>query len=315
VKGSREETLQQVVADQGTARPQHPQRLLQCLLPREYMVKHYEREDEVEGIVVKRKRTGISNANMQSVTHVDHMFVGLREHLRVQIGDGHVQARVANKQLCGHGATAGAYLQAAARGTNALQGPGQHEVARERPPRPTSADRPFEHRHFRHVPLLRLRRPKKRFGMIDRSVNGSVTGLETRDSRTVRWGTSRIPRASKTTMPRFHLTVAALAAGLVLLLAALARASCAAPLSVRKAIKEAPSVVGATVVDVTTGKRWATVEVEEVWKGPELPSQVEIRAGPKDPPGPVSAASSVDRTFDREERYLFVPYKGSGSVF
>jgi hypothetical protein len=116
-------------------------------------------------------------------------------------------------------------------------------------------------------------------------------------------------------MPRFHLTVAALAAGLVLLLAAPARASCAAPLSVRKAIKQAPSVFVATVVDVTNGKRWATVDVEEVWKGPELASEVDIRAGPKDPPGPVSAASSVDRTFDRGARYLFIPYKGYGSVF
>lgn len=114
--------------------------------------------------------------------------------------------------------------------------------------------------------------------------------------------------------PRF-ITVAVLAGAVVLLSPALARASCAPPAPLRGAIKDAPSVFVGEVVDVSNRTRWATVEVERVWKGPDLPSEVEVRAGPADPPGLISSASSVDRTFTAGFAYLFVPYKAEGSVF
>jgi hypothetical protein len=117
-------------------------------------------------------------------------------------------------------------------------------------------------------------------------------------------------------MPRRRLvTVAVLAGALLLLSPGLAHASCAPPVPMRKAIEEAPSAFVGEVVEVTNGRRWATVEVEQVWKGPALPSAVEIRAGPADPPGPLSSATSVDRTFAAGITYLFVPYRAKGSIF
>ena len=82
-----------------------------------------------------------------------------------------------------------------------------------------------------------------------------------------------------------------------------------------RAVKEADIVFVGTVIDTTNGGRWATVEVEEIWKGEDIDSVVEIKAGPADPPGPTMAASSVDRSFDEGARYLFFPFRKQNGTF
>jgi hypothetical protein len=63
----------------------------------------------------------------------------------------------------------------------------------------------------------------------------------------------------------------------------------------------ADSVFVGTVTNVSNSDRWATVAVEEVWMGPDLPPVVEVRGGP----GP-GTASSIDRTYSARVSYLFV---------
>lgn len=94
-----------------------------------------------------------------------------------------------------------------------------------------------------------------------------------------------------------------------------AAASCAPPLPYEQAFEEARNVFVGRVVSVSNARRWARVEVEDVWKGPELPAVVEVRAGPKDPPGPGRVATSADRHYRTGRRYLFFPYRGNGAVF
>lgn len=109
------------------------------------------------------------------------------------------------------------------------------------------------------------------------------------------------------------LKVAAAAAGVTVILGwpTSAVASCLAPLSFPRAIEEAPAVFVGEVVDVSGGGRWATVEVRQVWKGGELPAEVEVRGGPRDE----NVLTSVDRDFKISRDYLFVPYERRGSTF
>lgn len=88
-----------------------------------------------------------------------------------------------------------------------------------------------------------------------------------------------------------------------------ASASCAEIPPLERAVEEAPILFVGTVTDTTNADRWATVTVEEVWKGKGIGRAVEVRAGPKDPPGPLMSASSVDRTYQEGVRYLFFPYR------
>lgn len=94
-----------------------------------------------------------------------------------------------------------------------------------------------------------------------------------------------------------------------------ARASCGLAPPVPQAIAEAPAAFVGTVSELSNGRRWATVTVDEVWKGEDIPDEVEVRAGPKDPPGGGGVATSADRYFEPTQQYLFVPYKRAGSVF
>ena len=96
----------------------------------------------------------------------------------------------------------------------------------------------------------------------------------------------------------------------VLALPAPVTASCVAPPPNGRAVKEADIVFIGTVTATTNNDRWATVEVEEIWKGDDIDPIVEIKAGPADPPGPAGVASSADRTFEEGVRYLFFPYRG-----
>ncbi len=108
--------------------------------------------------------------------------------------------------------------------------------------------------------------------------------------------------------------VALLSVGVVFSVATPASASCVIPPPMAKAIREAPAVFVGTVVETSNMRRWVTVAVSEVWKGNVGP-EVEVRAGPKDPPGPTGVSTSVDRHYRDGETYLFLPYRGDGNKF
>lgn len=103
------------------------------------------------------------------------------------------------------------------------------------------------------------------------------------------------------------------AVALAVLLASLAvptaaHASCVGLPSFQRSVDDAEVIFVGTVTALTNEDRWATVAVEDVWKGENIPAVLEVRAGPADPPGPMHAASSVDRTFRDGARYIFFPY-------
>lgn len=115
-------------------------------------------------------------------------------------------------------------------------------------------------------------------------------------------------------MRRIALTVL-VAASAATLGGEVARASCGSPLPYEEAFAATPIVFVGTVTAVSNGRRWARVAVDEVWKGPELPAVVEVRAGPKDPPGGGGVGTSVDRYYRVRRRYVFFPYRGASPVF
>jgi hypothetical protein len=99
---------------------------------------------------------------------------------------------------------------------------------------------------------------------------------------------------------------------LVLLLlpsAAPVLASCAMPVPIEQAMREADSVFVGTVTQVSNSGRWAIVAVEEVWAGPDLTRIVEVRGGAEG-----NAASSVDRTYANGGAYLFVVSVSNGTL-
>lgn len=89
----------------------------------------------------------------------------------------------------------------------------------------------------------------------------------------------------------------------VFLLPGAAHASCAVQLPLSESLAVSSVVFTGTVVSVAGGDRVATVLVDEVWKGGALPEQVEVRGGPGDP----QSITSVDRSFVKGDKYLFVP--------
>jgi hypothetical protein len=89
----------------------------------------------------------------------------------------------------------------------------------------------------------------------------------------------------------------------VLLLPVAAHASCAVQLPLSESLAASSVVFTGTVVSVAGGDRIATVLVDVVWKGGDLPEQVEVRGGPGDP----QSITSVDRSFVKGDKYLFVP--------
>ena len=93
-----------------------------------------------------------------------------------------------------------------------------------------------------------------------------------------------------------------------------AAASCAGLPTARQALKKAAVAFVGTVAQLTNEDRWAVVTVEEVWKGSDIPSYVQIQGGEKS--GLFgSVRSSVDREFVRGRRYLFFPHGRDGAVF
>lgn len=85
-------------------------------------------------------------------------------------------------------------------------------------------------------------------------------------------------------------------------------ADCMMPPPVAEALKNAEIVFVGTVTETSNRNSWATVAVEEVWKGPDVPAVVLIKGGPGG-----NAATSVDRTFEAGVKYLFFPYIGNAS--
>ena len=108
---------------------------------------------------------------------------------------------------------------------------------------------------------------------------------------------------------------ASLVIATLLLPAAPAGASCIEPPPYPRAIEEAASVFVGTVVATTNAGRWVTVRVEEVWKGDDIAAEVEIQAGPEDPPGDATAISSLDRRYRAGTTYLFFPWQRRGEIF
>ena len=84
------------------------------------------------------------------------------------------------------------------------------------------------------------------------------------------------------------------------------QASCVELAEPAVAVREADVAFVGTVVRLANQDRWATVAVEEVWRGPDLGPTVEVRGGPAG-----NVATSVDRTY-RLGRYLFVVSAAGG---
>ena len=98
------------------------------------------------------------------------------------------------------------------------------------------------------------------------------------------------------------LIIAILASFGLLFAPSAALASCMLPAPIENAVKTADIVFVGTVTGTAEGNRWATVTVEEIWRGPDQPRTVVIRGGPGG-----NTATSVDRAFEPGVRYLFFP--------
>lgn len=85
-------------------------------------------------------------------------------------------------------------------------------------------------------------------------------------------------------------------------------ASCALPPPIDNPVATADIVFVGTVSATSNGNRWATVAVQEVWRGPDMPATVVIQGGPAG-----NAATSVDRSFQVGTTYLFFPNVDSGT--
>jgi hypothetical protein len=84
---------------------------------------------------------------------------------------------------------------------------------------------------------------------------------------------------------------------------ATALADCIEPPRIEEAARSAEIVFVGTVTSTSNRDSWASVEVEEIWRGPDQPANVLVKGGP----GGISA-TSVDRTFQAGAKYLFFPY-------
>ncbi len=94
------------------------------------------------------------------------------------------------------------------------------------------------------------------------------------------------------------MTMGAIVTVLSLMAAGAAGASCRRPPVMEESAARADLVFVGTPVELTHGGRWASVAVEDIWKGEPDGDRVEVRAGPQ------SGFSSVDRTYVLGTRYL-----------
>jgi len=82
-----------------------------------------------------------------------------------------------------------------------------------------------------------------------------------------------------------------------------ALASCLQPPPIEAAVNSAEILFVGTVTATSNRDSWATVQIEEIWKGPDQPASVLVKGGPGG-----NAATSVDRTFQVGVKYVFFPY-------
>lgn len=103
----------------------------------------------------------------------------------------------------------------------------------------------------------------------------------------------------------FRLLVSAVAAApfLLALTPPIALADCMMPPPIEEAVKTADIVFVGKVAETANRNSWASVEVTEVWRGPDQPRAVLVKGGPEG-----NAATSVDRAFEPGVTYLFFPY-------
>lgn len=106
--------------------------------------------------------------------------------------------------------------------------------------------------------------------------------------------------------PVLLLATAALA---VFAAPALVSASCIQPPAIEEALRKADIVFVGTVTATSNRDSWATVAVQEIWKGPDQPASLLIKGGPGG-----NAATSVDRAFNSGAKYLFFPYVSGGEL-
>src|ERR1700738_3643594 len=89
-------------------------------------------------------------------------------------------------------------------------------------------------------------------------------------------------RSARTSAPSW-IVVALLpmiALAVLLLVPSVADASCAGPVSVQDVVRSAPTVFVGTVTDLSSSGRVATVRVDDVWRGSEIPSSVDVVGTP-----------------------------------
>lgn len=94
-------------------------------------------------------------------------------------------------------------------------------------------------------------------------------------------------------------TVATAVMILFALPAASAVASCAMAPPIEEHLRLADAVFVGTVHQVTNENRTATVEIHEIWTGPDLPASVVVHGGQEE------MTTSGDRLFEAGIRYLF----------
>ena len=80
-------------------------------------------------------------------------------------------------------------------------------------------------------------------------------------------------------------------------------ADCMPPPSVEEAVGTAEIVFVGTVTETSNHNSWASVLVEEIWRGPDMPEAVVVKGGPEG-----NMATSVDRSYEAGTKYLFFPY-------
>jgi hypothetical protein len=102
---------------------------------------------------------------------------------------------------------------------------------------------------------------------------------------------------------RAFRVLAALAALAIVLPPSAVLADCMMPPPVEEAAKTAEIVFVGTVAETSNHNSWASVIVEETWRGPDQPEAVIVKGGPAG-----NMATSVDRSFEVGVKYLFFPY-------
>lgn len=104
---------------------------------------------------------------------------------------------------------------------------------------------------------------------------------------------------------RMVTVMTAVVAVFIALAASPAASSCGPTPSIEENLQTADLVFVGTVVELNNRNRWATFTLEEVWKGEPGSPRLDVRGGP-----PGNVATSVDRTFEIDARYLVFATRG-----